>query len=188
MNTPISVTRRLAIGASILASGLFAGAATAQEATPTLPTEGFPVAIHQGTCDDLTAQPNYEIANAVTHGSNNEEAESIGSAEALPVVLGASATIESSLNDLADEGNAIAVHASADDYGTIVACGNIAGMKDEGKLVVALNSEDDSTVVGVAILDEDNAGALGLGDDQVKATVYLFDTEDTGDDMATPES
>lgn len=188
MFTSTSFTKRLAIGASILASGLFAGAGAAQEATPSSPTEGYPVAIHEGTCDDLTAQPNYEIDNAVTHGSNNEDAEPIGSDEALPVVMGTSSTIDSSLNDLADQGNAVAVHASADDYDTIVACGNIAGMKDDGKLVVALNSVDDATVVGVAILDEDNAGALGLGDDQVSATIYLFDTEDTADDMATPAS
>lgn len=182
-----SVTKRLTIGIAFVASFMFAGAAVAQDATPAGPSEGYPIAIHQGTCEDLTAQPNHELGDAVTHGSNNEDAETVGTTEAIPVVMGTSSTVSATIGDLADEGNAIAVHASAEDYDTILACGNVAGINDDGTLVIALNSSEDSTVVGVAILDEDSGGFLGLGDDEVQATVYLFDTEEDGA-AATPEA
>jgi len=58
---------------------------------------------------------------------------------------------------------------------TIDACGAIVGPKQDGKLVVALTAVGDSKVSGIAILDEDNSGVLGLGRDQVQVTVYLVD-------------
>ena len=181
MRTHLSFSKSLVVGAFAAVPGLLmGGAAIAQDASPIAtpggPSDGYPVAIHEGTCDSLTAQPNYEIDNAVTFGADDDDVETVGDADAVPMVLSASATVDEKLNDLADNGNAIAVHASADDYDTIVACGNIAGIKNDGKIVVAMNSVDDETVVGVAILDEDTSGVLGLGDEQVKATVYLFDT------------
>lgn len=191
MLTRMPFRKSVVLGALVIAPGLFmGGSALAQDSSPAAtaggPSEGYPVAIHAGSCDDLTAQPNFEIANAVTFGVDDDDVETIGTAGSEPAILSASATIDDSLNDLANDGNAVAVHASADDYDTVIACGTIAGIKDDGKLVIALNSTDDATVVGIAILDEDNSGVLGLGDDQVKATVYLFDTAES--DSATPQS
>lgn len=191
MRAQMSFTKSLAFGAAALIPGLFmGGAALAQDAspmsTPVGPPEGYPVAVHEGTCDSMTSQPNYEIDNAVGFGADDSDADTIGEGPAVPVVLSASGTIDSSLDDLGNNGNAIAVHQSKDEYDKIVACGNIAGIKHDGKVVVALNSVDEGTVVGIAILDSDTSGILGLGDDQVNTTVYLFDTQDTGD--ATPAS
>jgi hypothetical protein len=182
MRTYTSLSKSLVFGALALVPGLLIGGSVlAQDATPSStplgPSEGYPVAIHQGSCDDLTAQPNFEIANAVTVGVGTEgEVETVGSTEGAAIITDATGTIDISLDDLAQQGNAVAVHASADEYDTIVACGNIAGIKEEGRVVIPINSGENSTVVGVAILEED--------DDQVNATVYLFDTQD--EQAATP--
>src|SRR5699024_8462575 len=100
-------------------------------------------------------------------GDDDADVDTIGTGPAVPVVLSVSNTLDTSLDDLANDGYAIAVHKSADEYAEIVACGNVAGVKDDGKLVVALNSLDDNSIVGIAILNEDNSGVLGLGDDEV---------------------
>ena len=73
-----------------------------------------------------------------------------------------SGEIDKKLDDLANEGNVIAVHASPDDYATLVACGQIAGVKEDGKVAIALAPVGDST----------------------KADVYIFDTIPA--DQATP--
>jgi hypothetical protein len=183
MRARISFSKSLVIGAFALVPGmLLGGSALAQDATPAStplgPSEGYPVAIHQGSCDDLTAEPSFEIANAVTVGVGGEgEVETVGGSEGAPIITDATATVDSSLNDIAEQGSAVAVHASEDEYDTIVACGNVAGIKEEGKVVIPINSGENSTVVGVAILEED-------GDDKTNVTVYLFDTRD--EQAATP--
>lgn len=190
----LSFAKSVAFGAAALIPGLLmGGSAIAQEAspgaTPTGPSEGYPVAIHQGTCDDLTEQPKFTMDNANTIGAdsdNGDDIETVGNGPAIPMVMSVSGKIDSTLDDLANDINAIVVHKSADEYDQIVACGNIAGVKDDGKVVVALNSQNDSSIVGIAIVNQDNSGVLDLGDDQVGVTVYVFDTQDTGD--ATPES
>ncbi len=186
MRSKTTFTRSLTIGAFALVPGLLmSGAAVAQEGTPVAtpggPSEGYPVAVHQGTCDDLTAEPAFELGNAVTfgvdEGEGGEDVQTIGTGEALPLLLQASGTIDGSLEDLGSQGHAVVVHASPDDYETIVACGNVAGVNEEGRLAIALGPVDGSSVVGVAILE---------GEDQVNATVYVFDTENAGG--PTPEA
>ncbi len=61
----------------------------------------------------------------------------------------------------------------AKDYATIVACGAIVGAKQDAKLIVALTAVGDAKVAGIAILDEDTSGVLGIGKDQVQITVYV---------------
>lgn len=188
----LSLAKSVAFGAAALIPGLLmGGSAMAQgaspEATPIGPSAGYPVAIHQGTCEDLTEQPKFTMDNAVAIGSENgDDIETVGSGPAIPAVLSVSGNVDAKLDDLANDINAVVVHQSADEYGKIVACGNIAGVKDDGKLVIALNSQDDGTIVGIAILDQDNSGIFNLGEDQAHVTAYIFDTEDTGE--ATPAS
>jgi hypothetical protein len=186
MRSHTSFARSLAIGAFTLVPGLLmSGAAVAQEGTPIAtpggPSEGYPVAIHQGTCADLTAEAAFEIGDAVTFGLEGEGAEgevqTVGSGEALPLLLQASGTVDSTLEDLGSQGHAVAVHASQDEYETIVACGDIAGIINGGRLAIALAPVDGSSVVGVAILE---------GEDQLEATVYVFDTQNAGG--PTPEA
>lgn len=177
----------VALSLGLLSFG--AATATAQEATPSGtpggPTEGYPVAIHAGTCDNITAQPAWDVANATGAGVDDSKVDTIGVVAGAPL-LEANGTVDVKLDDLGHEPYVIAVHASANDYNTIVACGQIAGVKKDGKLAIALAPVGQSTVVGVATLDSDNSGVLGLGKDQTKVTAYVFDI--ASNTPATPTS
>jgi hypothetical protein len=175
-------TRLSFLGIQVLALGLLTAApVVAQDATPAStpggPSGGFPVAVHQGTCQDPTAEPAFDIGNATGPGSTGGDVTTIGT-QSGPILVKSSGEIDKKLDDLANEGNVIAVHASPDDYETLVACGQIAGVKEDGKVAIALAPVGDSTTVGVAILEED--------DDKTKADVYIFDT--LPPDQATPAS
>jgi len=164
-------TRTLVISLFALTLSLILGTPTfAQEATPGAtpggPSGGYPVAVHQGTCDDVTAQPAADIGNATAPGTNQDgDVETVGQ-QTGPILVVSQGTIDMSMDDLA-AGNVIAVHASSEAYETIVACGQIAGVKADDKVVIPLVPLGESTTVGVAILE---------GGDQVDATVYIFDT------------
>lgn len=138
--------------ASLLAASLVAVAA--QESTPTAGSLGqpsYPVSIHAGTCDNLTAQPLGPTLDTEVAGIDG--GERFGISDAAPV-LAASGTVDHSMDDLTGTPHVVAVHASPEDYGTVVACGEIAGYVDDGQLVFALRSVDGSGVSGIAILDD----------------------------------
>jgi hypothetical protein len=158
------------------------GASALAQATPESSpgAGGMPVAIHQGTCENPVAEPAWKVNDATPLSSS----DTVGGATTSNVSE-ASDTIKAKLDDLGKEPYVIAVHASAEDYGTIVACGAIQGPKVDGKLVVALSAVGDSGVTGIATFDEDKSGVLGLGSDQTAITVYLVGA---GGSMATPAS
>jgi hypothetical protein len=133
----------------------------------------YPVAVHEGTCNDMTQKPAWDFDNATPIGENSDDAEAIGSHATNPI-LETSGTIDTKLDDLGETAYSLAIHASSDDYATIVACGEIGGAKVDGKLVIALAPVGKSLVTGVAIFDSDNSGVLGLGDEQTKVTVYVM--------------
>ncbi len=174
--------KSLRIGALIsapllAASVMLGGAATAQDATPATgdATGGnYPVAIHQGTCEAPTAQPAYQLDNTAPVGADESDAEILGQPTGAPV-LTTSSTIDATLADVANGGNVVAVHSSPEEFGTIIACGQIAGPNIDGQLVIALQPVGESTVSGVATLSSDTSGVLGLGDDQIQVTVYVAD-------------
>ena len=186
MQRSATFSRRLmTVGAAALASAtIMGGGALAQQAaTPEgdAPSEGFPVAIHQGACDDLSSEAAYEIGQAVTFGTTEgNEPETIGAEGGVTtVLLGVSADVDNSLDTLGSEGHAIVVHAGPDDP-TVVACGNIAGAVNDGQLALAIAPAGDSGVVGVAILED--------SDGQTNAKVYLFNSEVDPEAGATPAS
>ena len=147
--------------------------ATAQdstvEATPGGPSEGYPIAIHEGTCNNPVAEPAWQIDDAVSIGVDQEEPEVIG-LQASRVVTEATGTVDVSLDDLGGSEHVVAVHASPDEFGTLVACGHIAGIKDDGQLVIALAPVGESEVSGIAVLQEDG--------DQTELTVYVVPPSD----------
>ena len=167
-----------AISAPLLAASLmFGGGAIAQDATPAAgPSTGgnYPVAIHQGTCEAPTAQPAYQLDNTAPVGADQPDAEILGQPTGAPV-LTTSSTIDATLSDVANGGNVVAVHASPEEFGTIVACGQIAGPNIDGRLIIALQPVGDSTITGVATLSSDNSGVLGLGDEQIQVTAYVVE-------------
>jgi hypothetical protein len=157
--------------------------------TPTLPATpaeqaatvqaalNYPVAIHQGTCESPTAQPAFELGNADPYGAGSGDATTLGTSATSPV-LEANGEVDAILADVANEGHVIAVHASPDDFATILACGGIAGTQVDGKLVISLQPVGEATVSGIAILE---------GDDPFTVTVYLT-SQGEGGAFPTPET
>lgn len=163
-----SIAIVLAAVVTLLSFGL--ASSFAQGATPT-PEPGaaqgveYPVAVHAGTCAMPTPEPEFDLSSTIVAGSDVAEAEFIGVTPG-PPALAASGTIDSSLADLAATERVIALHKSAEEYDTLVACGFIAGMSAEGQLVVTLQPVEDSGVSGIAIFTEN--------DGQTDVTVYVI--------------
>jgi hypothetical protein len=112
-------------------------------------------------------------------GSGDEESEpTVVGPEITTTVSQTSGAVEYALDDLANNEHVVAVHASDEEFGTVVACGQVAGVKEDGRVVVALAPVGENTVAGIAILDED-------GDNQTQVTVYVFDQalDDSGSGM-----
>jgi hypothetical protein len=165
----------------------------AQESTPEVENQvgGQFVAIHEGTCDNLTEASAFDIGEAFLPGTDDEEGddnELRGSRDAV-AVLTAEATIETSFGGMLDDAeHALVVHASQSEMGSIVACGAVGGVVDDGRLVIGLLPVANSGITGVAVLDEDEEGFLGLGEDEVSVRVYLIAEQATSEDDATAEA
>lgn len=153
--------------------------AMAQNATPTdigAPSEGYPVAIHEGSCEAPTEEPAFQMEeNAVSIGVDQEDPNVVGTAITRPV-FATSGTLDISFDDLASTEHVVAIHANPEEFGTVVACGAIAGVEVDGQLVIALVPAGDSDVSGVAMITRD--------DDQTQITVYVIGPEKSGE--ATP--
>lgn len=166
-----------ALSVPVLAAALLLGssAAVASQATP-VAGGNYPVAIHQGTCAAPTAQPAYQLDSTIPVGADHPDASVLGQPNGVPV-LTTTATIEATLDDIANGGNVVAVHASLEDFDTIIACGQIGGPNVEGTVTIALQPVGESTVAGIATLTEGGTGLLGLGGDQLQVTVYVIETD-----------
>lgn len=168
------------------------GAALAQEedATPEpgAMMDDLPVAIHQGTCEEPTAEPAFEMENATQVGADEDDPEFIGPSTGEEILV-TDETVEANLTDAAEEGHIVGVHASADEFGTLVACGEIGGVLQDGEIAVAIDEVDESGVTGIALLTEDESGFLGLGDDEINVSIYLnvAGAEEAVEEEATPE-
>jgi len=185
---PLHALRRsLALAlVTLTLAGTTAGPAAAQEAaTPSPATTTAnavsPVAIHQGTCASPVGQPAFMLEDATPWGSGDDAPTVVGTNPGSPVAVSQS-EISASLDDLTATPYVVAVHASADDYGTIVACGQIAGTEHAGALVIQLAAAGDSTVSGIAVIEQTDGLHLNLGDDRniqitedkLDITVYLM--------------
>jgi len=158
--------------------------AMSQEATPGMPSGGYPVAIHPGTCDAPTAEPAYTVRdNAMPLTTDDKDAKMVGETMGHPLAE-TSAKLDVKLDDLTKSPHVIAVHASPDEFGTLVACGEISGIEKDGKLTVALAPVDGSGVSGVALLDRDRARIFDLRKDQTHIIVYVVPA--AGGDTSTP--
>lgn len=148
----------------------------AQQATPTPPPGSppassggeLPVAVHPGTCPQPTPEPEFTLTNTIVAGSEVAEAEVVGETPG-PSVLASSSAADIALADLAGSPRVIAVHQSPDEFGTLVACGTIAGLLSDGTMTVSLQEVEGSGISGVAILQEDG--------DQTNISVYVLSPE-----------
>jgi uncharacterized cupredoxin-like copper-binding protein len=163
--------------AGVTAAGT--GSARAQPASPVVTLgDELPVAIHEGTCASPVAQPAFDLGNAVPIGTDDdddddEDDDVRGTAPTDPV-LSTEETIGATFDDLFDTPHVIAVHASPEGFGTIVACGDLGGVEEGGRVVVALRPVGGSDVAGIATFDEDEEEILGIGEDEVQITVNLI--------------
>ena len=173
---------RSAIGAifalfALLALGV--GSGFAHQATPATFGGELPVAVHAGTCQQPTAEPDFTLTTTIVAGSEVADAEVVGSPG--PSVLASSSSADISLTELAGSPRVIAVHQSPDQFGTLVACGAIAGLLSDGTLTVSLQEVGGSGITGVAILQEN--------DDATDIIVYVNSPEAApATPMATPAS
>jgi hypothetical protein len=153
--------------------------AQTQNATPTdigAPSEGYPVAIHEGSCEEPTEDPAFQVEeNALSIGVDQEDPTAVGTAITRPV-FASSGTLDVDFDDLASTEHVVAIHANPQEFGTVVACGAIAGIEVDGQLVIALVPAGDSDVSGVAMITRE--------DDQTQITVYIIGPEKR--DEATP--
>jgi hypothetical protein len=183
----------------VLGMALLGGAGVlAQNATPAsgvaspapAPTESYPVAIHQGTCANPTAEPAYKIGDirGFIDSSNQviPRSQYLGTLTT-PPVLTSGVGISPKLDDLlGSTPYVILVHKSAQDYATYIACGEIGGPVVNDQLALALRPLNDSGYYGLAILSRPGA-ALG-GSNGTTGNIYLFSGAAgmTGGAMATP--
>jgi hypothetical protein len=133
----------------------------AQDATPS-PTvsEAHPAHIHSGTCDNLgdVVYPLADVALAPAADAATPPAQPMmAHAEE---VLTSVTTVDVALTDLLAGQYAINVHESADNIGTYIACGEIAGqirlhLRSDAPpgLVIPLRELNDSGYAGVAWLE-----------------------------------
>lgn len=138
--------------------------------------EGYPVDIHRGTCTDWTAEPAYDVGLMEKTNVAAEGEQEVGDTEAaLPDAageLGDVYTVDQDVdftgNELLEEGPyVVGVHQSEDDYGTLVACGNVFDIPEGDDMVVPLQPVSDSNLTGVALMSPDD-GSL---------TAYLWNCE-----------
>jgi hypothetical protein len=115
--------------------------------TPTPIPEERPIQVLEGTCNDLSDQPGFDL-NALTTPDGTVH----GSARA--TVAEASYTvINISLNELLSSDHSITVRKNAESNNTIVACGEIGGpTRSDGSIVVGLRELGNSGLTGVAYL------------------------------------
>jgi hypothetical protein len=131
----------------------------------------LPAAIHQGTCQQPTEQPAF-TAGGVTpfkkDGQPVTQQDIQGRLTLAPVLTTTETTVNTKLDDLLDPANpyVFAIHASAEDFATIVACGEIGGPVLNDQLVIALRPIANSGYAGIALLTRDG--------DNTKTNVYLM--------------
>jgi hypothetical protein len=155
----------------------------------------YPVSIHQGTCQDLVAQPVGPAIDAGVAGldiNNADAAGFIGINAQLPV-LEASADYDGTLAYYTETPHVVVIHENAKEFGTIIACGQIAGFENDGQLVFGIRGDTTSLVSGVAIIEENTTivdEALDLidqevdfGDDSIHLTVYIVSGASESDEV-----
>lgn len=175
------ISRSIVIVAMAIVSMLSFGMATsfAQEATPTAEpgaAEGviYPVAVHEGTCEMPTPEPEFTLNDTIVVSSDVAEAELIGDAPGQPALI-SETSAEVALADLGSAPRVLAIHQSAEEFGTLVACGSISGMLADGEMVITLQPVEQSGVSGIAIMTEE--------DGETNFQIYVVSPETT---PATP--
>ncbi|MBA2521382.1 MAG: cupredoxin domain-containing protein [Chloroflexia bacterium] len=151
-----------------LAGGLLRDTSgAAQSVNPT----GYPVTINSGECPAPDPTAAYEVGTTLPWGlTETADNQIIAGA-----VLTARQVVNEPLDDFIQVGQPFTVVvASPDDASTVVACGDIVNEIVDGQLAVKLAPVGDAGVAGVALLDRDEQGFLGLGGEEVQVIAYVL--------------
>lgn len=174
--------RKVAPRILVLSLGLavaVGSAAFTQGGVPASAQEGDPpvVALHRGSCSELEAAPVADLGVLAPYGQveGQEAAVFRGLVTNNQGVMFSSLTLEMPFDDVFSEQtqHALAVHQDAATFGTLLACGEAAGADVDGRVVIGLQPVGDARYAGIAILDDDDAGFLGLGENQTQIATYL---------------
>lgn len=181
MTMPPHRVRYVAIALSaaclLIASGAWIGRGALAQEPESLPTYG--VAIHQGECTTPAIDASFDLGMAHPYGADPED--DANDATLAPTASGETVwtideTIDSSFGVLLEElPHLVAIFDNSADPAAMIACGEIGGIVDDGRLAVGIRPMNDSSVAGIAVLDEDDTGILGLGDNEVNVRVYVLD-------------
>jgi len=152
MNQRLGIATSLALGASLI----LAAGASAQ-----MPMSPHPAHIHAGSCPepgDVVAPLSDVSFDMNVDGTASAGPEPVGQASAIPVEASIT-TVPLALADIVAGQHAINVHASADDLGTYIACGDIGGTTiGASDLPIGLGELNDSGASGVAWLHDNGDG------------------------------
>ena len=160
----------LALSMLLLGSNVGAAPSTPEVETLLVPH----LAIVSGTCDHLGETPTYQIGDASTITAGQDTSTTTPSPAAMPL-LTVDQTVNASLDDLMNTDSPSAIVVTGDDPAKApLACGEIAGFVDNGKLLIGLRPISDPGLAGIAWLDRDQTGILGLGPQEVQVTAYLL--------------
>jgi hypothetical protein len=186
----------IALAAGVIAAG---GGATglAQDDGASSDVEiglGAPVELHDGTCEDPNLRPDYQLgtlrrqpfdASDILEGEDRNDNGVLDEDEivAAAAVHGASVyrtegEVDAGFEELFGSPEIIAVHRSAKDYGTLIACGELSTGADPGgedEVLVPIRPVGDSGYRGFAVFERDTGGVPIFGEERTGVTVYLFE-------------
>jgi hypothetical protein len=127
-----------------------------------------PAYIHAGSCPDVgdVVFPLIDVTQTVMMGSPVAGVDATPMAGMADAAMGdiavSTSTVEASLDDILAAEHAINVHLSADEIGTYIACGDIAGEATDGELEIALEEQNDSGYQGTALLTDAGDGTTAV--------------------------
>jgi len=108
--------------------------------------------IIQGSCDTAGGTTVFELLEV-------SDADGVVGVPPAALVARSVTTVRSPLDDLIGDRHSIAIRASADDP-TLVACGEIGGIRDGDELAVGLRERNDSGFSGISVIRGADASSL----------------------------
>lgn len=134
---------------------------------------GHPVGIHSGTCPDFVAEPIYDIGDFMetnVYAEGDQEAGDMeGDVPSVATDFGPAYELAGEGTDLEEDSildpenpRVAVVHESAENYGTVIACGQILPVMDEDNVVVFLHQVGGSNLTGYLEMPEDVSSAQGF--------------------------
>lgn len=111
-----------------------------------------------------------------------------------PTIWKAEGEVDQTFDELFETPRVVAVHQSSEQYGTIIACGNVSASNwdDEDQVVIGLAPVGNSGYYGYAVFERDTGNIPVFGENTSGVTVYLFQDlatqRENRQDQATPTS